>query len=127
MPNIHPRASFIRMVTYWQEHSDFEKIEADKMMDTYFEAMKYYEKHFGKGDKTELFPEDIEYLLSLRSDKHLTIEELAEIHQAVQRSLYRKIYKLVIRGYVSSYKEKGKTYYRLTPYGQKKIIEEILK
>lgn len=122
----HPKANFVKMVSYWQEHMDFEQLEKDKMTDVYFAGMKYFEQIAGRGGKVELFPKDIELLLLLTGDKHLTIKELAEQHASNTRALSKLVYKLVVRGYVSSYKEKGRNYYRLTPYGEKILIEEIL-
>lgn len=122
----YPKANFVKLVSYWQEHTDFEQLEKDKMMDVYFAGMKYFEQLVGRGGKVELFPKDIELLLLLTGDKHLTIEEMAELHSSNTRSLNKLVYKLIVRGYVSSYREKNRNYYRLTPYGERTLIEEIL-
>lgn len=121
-----PKANFIQLVSYWQEHTDFEQLEKDKMLETYFAGMKYFEQIAGKAGKVELFPEDIELLLMLKGDRHTTIEELAEMSSFNKMALNKKIYKFIVRGFVSSYKEKRQKYYRLTPYGEKMLIEEIL-
>lgn len=126
-PRTYPKANFIRMVNYWQEHTDFEQLEKDKMLTTYFEGMIYFEQYLGKGRDTDLFPEDIEYLLSMRGDKHWNLTELSELHSVKSESMRKKLYKLITRGYVSSYKEKKGTYYRITPFGEKQLIEKILK
>lgn len=122
----YPKANFIQMVTYWQEHTDFEKLEADKMTDVYFEGMKYYAQIAGKAKKTDLFPQDIELLLLFSNEKHVTIEELSEMSEHNTMALNRLVHKLIVRGYVSSYKEKTKKYYRLTPIGRQRVLEEIL-
>ena len=120
------RADFIALINYWHERADFEQMEDDKMMETYFKGMEYYDIKFGKRGKTELFPEDIEYMLSIRGMKHFTADELAEIHGENPAKLRRKMYKLILKGFVSSYREKNKTYYRITPYGEKMWVDEIL-
>lgn len=125
--NTFPKANFIKMVNYWQEHTDFQQLEEDKMLETYFAGMKYFEQYFGKGKDTDLFPEDIEYMLSMRGDKHWSLDELSELHSVKSESIRKKLYKLITRGYVSSYKERGVTYYRLTPFGEKQLVDEILK
>lgn len=121
-----PKANFIKLISYWQEHTDFKKLEEDKMLETYFAGMKFFESYFGKGEKTELFPEDVEYMLTLRGERHWTLDELCTVHSAASQGMRKKMYKLITRGYVSSYKEKGITYYQLTPFGEKILIEEIL-
>ena len=122
-----PKANFIKMINYWQEHTDFKQLEEEGMLEIYFAGMVYFEQYFGKGKDTDLFPEDIEYMLSLRGNKHWSLEELSDLHSVKSRSMQKKMYKLITRGYVSSYKEKKVTYYRLTPFGEKQLVEEILK
>jgi len=127
MKGTYPKANFVQLVSYWQENMDFEKLERDNMTEVYFEGMKYFEQIAGKAGKVRLFPEDIQLLLLMRGDKHFSIEELSELLSVETRSMNKRIYKLVVRGYVSSYKERKHKYFKLTPYGEKQLVEEILK
>lgn len=120
------RAEFINLINYWHERADFNQMEEDNMMDTYYKGMEYFDIKFGKRGKTELFPEDIQYLLSIRGQKHYTSEELAAMHGEMPEKMRGKMYKLMLKGFITSYRENNKTYYRITPYGEKMLVDEIL-
>ena len=126
MADRYMKADFIALVNYWHERADFEQMEKDKMMDTYFRGMQYFDIQFGKRGKTELFPEDIKYMLSIRGSKHYTAEELAKMNDETPERMRAKMYKLMLKGFVTSYRENNKTYYRITPYGEKMLVDEVL-
>lgn len=126
MAKITPKASFVRLVEYWNSKVTEKELKEAGVIDHYFAGMQYFAEFFGKIDKEPLFDDDIELMLLLRGDVHYTTEELAEKSGQSVVHLNRKMHKLVLKGYVSAYVEKRVRYYCLTLFGDRELRNIIL-
>lgn len=127
-----PRKNAVQVLNWFQSQCDFSELEQNGWLDIYHSAMQWFEANLGNSGYVELAEIDIECLLAVRQNAH-TIEELAGITQLSTQALRQKMFKLVTRGFVISYLEKKpalvqnrKTYYKLSPYGNKIITEHVL-
>lgn len=126
-----PRQNAITILNWFQENVDFSILEQQGNMEIYHSAMKWFEENLANSKYVQLEDEDIECLLALRHNAK-NLEELSNITAYNIASLRSRMYKLVSRGLVISYKEKKSaniqnkvTYYKLSPFGHKQLFNLI--
>lgn len=127
-----PRKNAVQILNWFQSQCDFYELEENGWLEIYHSAMEWFEANLGNSGYVELEDIDIECLLAVHHNAH-TIEELAGIVELSPQSLRQKMFKLVTRGLIISYLEEKpasiqnrKTYYKLSPYGNKIITNHVL-
>lgn len=122
---LRPRTAFKHFMNYLNsEVLDFDKIERDGMMETYYKAMEFVGEAAGNSAYSPFYKEDGVLMLAIETQTK-SMDELCETLEVSSRSMAPRMNKLVNYGYVSSLKEKKVTYYKLTPYGRK-YLEELI-
>ena len=127
-----PRKNAVQLLAWFQGQCDFTELEQNNWLDIYFSAMEWFEANLANSKYVELEEVDIECLLALRQ-KSLMLEEISAIVGLSVPALRQKMFKSVTRGFVISYLEEKpnhtkdrKTYYKLSPYGNKAILKHVL-
>lgn len=124
--NRKPRDCFRDFINYLHDgHLDFEQMEEDKVMETYYKAMEYYREVVGNSLYTALYKEDLLMLIQVKAALYSTAE-LAEILEIPIQSVSARTNKLIRSGLMYSFLDKKQRYYRLTPYGEKELEKEIM-
>lgn len=110
-------------------NADFQHLEENNYMDTYYSAAKWFEQNLGNAAYVLMEPDDVGVLYELRKQP-LNTMELCDRLEMDRRKLNAHTNKLLLKGYIISYKEENNrqlqnrlTYYRITPYGIKYLIE----
>lgn len=123
--HVRPRTAFKTFMNYLNSQVlDFEKIEEDGMMPTYYKAMQFFGEVAGNSTYSPFYKEDGEIMLVLDQNT-VSMSELCALTDTSNRSMAPKMTKLINYGYATSFKEKKVTYYKLTPYGRK-FLEELI-
>ena len=122
---IRPRTAFREFMNYLNaEVLDFEQMEEEGMMETYYKAMEFSGSVAGNSTYSPFYKQDAELMLSIER-KTMSMGELTDIMETSTQSMGPRMAKLINFGYASSFKEKKVTCYRLTPYGRK-FLEELI-
>jgi len=132
--NIHspkPKQNARKLFSYLHRFLDREKMMeeyGDISIKVYEDGMKYFEELFGNASYVNLEDYDITLLMKLRSNAKST-EELAEELSTHTRKIQAHVTKLLSKGliisYISKIERKKYTFYQLTEYGNKRLIEEL--
>ena len=123
---IKPRTAFRQFMNYLQSDMiDFEKVEADGMMETYFKAMQFVGEVAANTSYSPFYPEDGQLLMAI-SKNTMSISELVELVSSSIQSMAPKMNKLINLGIASSFKENKTTYYNITPFGRK-YLEDLVR
>lgn len=122
---LRPRTAFKHFINYLNsEVLDFDKLEADGMMETYYKAMEFVGEAAGNSAYSPFYKEDAKLMLAVEQNT-MSMAELCEITETNSRTMAPRMNKLVNYGYASSLKEAKTTYYKLTPYGRK-FLEDLI-
>lgn len=118
--------AFTHWLSYSLSHVDFEKVEEDGMLDTYFMAMEFFEDEFGGMKKNDLTQQDIEFLLALQNGKPATGAELCEKLSITPKTVANRIAKATEKMMIQTFYEKKTRFYVITDYGRKRLRDEII-
>lgn len=125
--NLKPRTAFKHFINYLHsEVLDFEKIEKDKMFDTYVGAMKFVGEIVGNSAYSPIYKMDGEILMVLEQSVGISIKDISARFDTTYRTMAPKMTKLINLGFVSSFKENKETYYKITPFGSQTLRELVL-
>ena len=126
---VKPRTAFRQLINYLQrEMIDFEKLENDDMLNTYYHAMRFVGEVAGNTAYSPFYRKDSDILVLLAANT-LSMQEISERTERNVQSLAPSLAKLVNLGLATNFTERvakvQNTYYTITPYGLK-FLEELI-
>ena len=129
-PSSKPKQNFIKLFSYMSSLLDVEKMveeHGQASLKVYNSAMQHYEEFYGKKDYVNLESEDLKFLDLIKSQSKTTkeiSEEMGITQQKVAALSTKLIQKGLIYSYISKIEKKKLTFYKITPYGITRFLEE---